>query len=102
MAGQEGYSDSESSDTVCSLEPAITTGFQIGVFSQTPSSGDSKAVKAVRRRPPGNGKLRPRKLSLKGTRPSNLHLHLWSLVASVSCGNRNSHRRDLLIGGKPS
>ncbi|WZZ31713.1 hypothetical protein YC2023_015114 [Brassica napus] len=52
MAGQEGYSDSESSGTVRSLEPAITTGFQIGVSSQTPSAGDSKVVKAVRRRPP--------------------------------------------------
>ena len=51
-AGLEDYSDSESSGIASRLEPAVTTGFQIGVSSQNPSAGDSKAIKSTRRRPP--------------------------------------------------
>ncbi|KAJ4901649.1 hypothetical protein Rs2_15600 [Raphanus sativus] len=49
---QEGYSETEGSGIACDSAPNITTGFEIGVSSQTPSAGDSKVVKVARRRPP--------------------------------------------------
>ncbi|KAF2597042.1 hypothetical protein F2Q68_00007993 [Brassica cretica] len=85
MAGQEGYSDSESSGIVGSLKPAITTGFQIGVSSQTPSAGDRKAVKAVHRRPPSwKRKAQTEKAISKRNSSSELALTPMELVASAS------------------
>ncbi|XP_018435726.1 uncharacterized protein LOC108808018 [Raphanus sativus] len=49
---QEGYSKTEGSGIAGDSAPNITTGFQIGMSSQTPSAGDSKVVKVARRRPP--------------------------------------------------
>ncbi|KAH0863030.1 hypothetical protein HID58_080241 [Brassica napus] len=49
---QEGYSESECSGAAVTLTPSISTGFQIGLSSKTPSAGDSNGVKGARRRPP--------------------------------------------------
>ncbi|KAF3570982.1 hypothetical protein F2Q69_00059879 [Brassica cretica] len=49
---QEGYSESECSGGAVTLTPSISTGFQIGLSSKTPSAGDSNGVKGARRRPP--------------------------------------------------
>lgn len=52
MSGQEGFSESESSGRAGNVVPSITTGFRIGLSSQSPSAGDGKAAKVARRRPP--------------------------------------------------
>lgn len=49
---QEEDSDTALSGVVGFTGPAVTTGFQIGLSSKTPSSGDSSFPKQQRRRPP--------------------------------------------------
>ncbi|KAF3596365.1 hypothetical protein DY000_02023871 [Brassica cretica] len=61
-------SDSALSGVVGSQELAVTTGFQIGLSSKTPSSGDSITPKQQRRRPPS---WKRKAQASKGASPSN-------------------------------
>ncbi|KAH0935710.1 hypothetical protein HID58_012827 [Brassica napus] len=61
-------SDSALSGFVGSQELAVTTGFQIGLSSTTPSSGDSITPKQQRRRPPS---WKRKAQAGKGASPSN-------------------------------
>ncbi|CAN6828668.1 unnamed protein product, partial [Brassica oleracea] len=65
---RDDVSDSAFSGVVGSQGLSVTTGFQIGLSSKTPSSGDSNAPKQQRRRPPS---WKHKAQAGKGASPSN-------------------------------
>lgn len=65
---RDDVSDSAFSGVVGSQGLSVTTGFQIGLSSKTPSSGDSNAPKQQRRRPPS---WKRKAQACKGASPSN-------------------------------
>ncbi|KAL0694839.1 hypothetical protein Bca4012_062019 [Brassica carinata] len=70
---QNEQSASSCSGTAENLTPTVSTGFQIGVSSKTPSAGDSSGAKVPRRRPPSwKRKAQAGKASAKVSPPSEL------------------------------
>ncbi|KAJ4888770.1 Uncharacterized protein Rs2_28518 [Raphanus sativus] len=65
--------ESESSGIATDLAPHISTGFQIGRSTRTPSAGDGGGAKSARRRPPSwKHKAQAGKSSSRNLTPSDL------------------------------
>ncbi|CAN7014871.1 unnamed protein product, partial [Brassica rapa subsp. trilocularis] len=87
-------SDSALSGFVGSQELAVTTGFQIGLSSTTPSSGDSITPKQQRRRPPS---WKRKAQDGKGASPSN-RISKSSAPQLESSGKRKTDAISICFG----